>query len=427
MDSMFGWAGVAALSGLVVAVWGYIRWAFTYASSFLIMSFECHDDASAAALAYCHLSLKASQFGDRLFRGEVNHVRPLQTQAIICSETVGMQGRLYWLGWRPLWIARTAGTTANNDHTQTYDKPIRITTFRPFFNVDAFLLQCVDFVEDRIAKVSTRHRIYYHTGTLGVSMMQGDSPELHISSSRHNSSIPLLQTRYLRWTLDEVGPPIDRKAVGKMALSQKALLFAEECRRWLGSKAWFLQRGAPWKLGALFYGTPGCGKTAMVRALAQELDLPVHVFDLASMRNRDLRNKWGNATADLPAIVLFEDIDSVFDGRNSLQEDGVTFDCLLNCLDGVERADGLLTIVTTNKPETLDDALRYRPGRIDVCLEFGLPTEDGRRHIAERILADWPELIEDTVQRGAGDSGAKFERRCIETAHPMIMKRLEGE
>jgi SpoVK/Ycf46/Vps4 family AAA+-type ATPase len=126
-------------------------------------------------------------------------------------------------------------------------------------------------------------------------------------------------------------------------------------------------------------------------------------------------------------MALIEDVDAVFNGReNVAQRDRqyLTFDCLLNCIDGIERVDGLFVVITTNRPEHIDPALggqsdgvgSTRPGRIDRVLELRPLDEAGRRKMASRILPDFPGEWERLIRDGAGDSGAQFQERCARHA-----------
>ncbi|MEM1062852.1 MAG: hypothetical protein AAGJ97_11055, partial [Planctomycetota bacterium] len=107
-------------------------------------------------------------------------------------------------------------------------------------------------------------------------------------------------------------------------------------------------------------------------------------------------------------------------GKHGARDVGLTFDCLLNELDGVRRADGLLLVVTTNHPEKLDPALGVpdesgrssRPGRIDRAIVIGPPDADARAAIVRRVLPDEPDAWYDLVRRGDGDSVAQFQERC---------------
>jgi SpoVK/Ycf46/Vps4 family AAA+-type ATPase len=136
-----------------------------------------------------------------------------------------------------------------------------------------------------------------------------------------------------------------------------------------------------------------------------------------------------------PCIALVEDIDSIFNGRKNIRNtnnnlDLLTFDCFLNCIDGIQNTDGLFLIVTTNKIELLDSALGIprtnknqnetyistRPGRIDRAFELKILDKDCRIKIAKRILSDCPEFIDKIIEIGNGDTGAQFQERCTQIA-----------
>src|SRR5204863_3788660 len=87
----------------------------------------------------------------------------------------------------------------------------------------------------------------------------------------------------------------------------------------------------------------------------------------------------------------------------------LTFDCLLNCLDGVERSDGIFTIITTNDISKIDAALGQprklpdgavefistRPGRIDKAVELTYMEVDDKKRMAKRILGEYPQAYHD--------------------------------
>jgi SpoVK/Ycf46/Vps4 family AAA+-type ATPase len=167
----------------------------------------------------------------------------------------------------------------------------------------------------------------------------------------------------------------------------------------------------------------------MIRALAQKHDLPVYVFDLSSLTNTELTHYWRNMQEAAPCIALMEDIDGVFHGRENVavpDGGGLTFDCLLNCLGGIETADGVFLMVTTNNIEHVDPALGIptkdgngstRPGRMDRCIEFLPMTREQARAIVERILGEWPGEVERTM---AGLrlplTGAQVTELCVQRA-----------
>ena len=197
----------------------------------------------------------------------------------------------------------------------------------------------------------------------------------------------------------------------------------EEARCWAASRAWYQQREIPWRRGWLLYGPPGTGKSAFTRAIGQDLNLPIYHFDLGSMDNREFMAAWNDALTNTPAIVLIEDIDGVFNGRKNVavEEGGLDFSTLLNAISGVQKSDGIFTIVTTNKIETVDEALGViapdgmssRPGRLDRVILMPVLSKAGRDKMAARILANEPQEVRDRlVAEGESDTGAKFQERC---------------
>ena len=99
-----------------------------------------------------------------------------------------------------------------------------------------------------------------------------------------------------------------------------------------------------------------------------------------------------------------------------------------NNIDGIEKTNGLFTVITTNKIDKLDDALGIprenqngtmistRPGRIDRAIELKELDEDCRKKIAKRILCDFPDKTSVMVKKGEGDTGAQFQERCMQLA-----------
>jgi SpoVK/Ycf46/Vps4 family AAA+-type ATPase len=191
---------------------------------------------------------------------------------------------------------------------------------------------------------------------------------------------------------------------------------------WKNSEKWFKSKHLPYKLGALLTGKPGTGKSSFVKAMAQEVDLPIEIFDLTTFTNEDMIRYWGQLKERAPVAALFEDIDRLFDEKGRLLQNqekyggpSLTLDCLLNCISGVLPSDGILTIATANFPERLDPALT-RPGRLDREIVFKDLDGIARRTLAERILSDCPEFIEHCIAEGTGETGAQFTKRCGDLA-----------
>jgi hypothetical protein len=228
---------------------------------------------------------------------------------------------------------------------------------------------------------------------------------------------------------------------------------------WVKSKNWYKEKNIPWKKGWLLYGPPGTGKTALARAFAEDLDLPIYFFSLAQMSNNDLIKSWQSMQLNVPCIALIEDIDNVFDKRKNIAQSNtfllggystqnderkeneeskeirtpLTFDTLLNCIDGVDKTDGVFTIITTNDITKIDEAIgkpkvsengseefvSTRPGRIDRAIELTYMNKDSKIKMAEKILSDFPEKITEVkqhIEKDEQETPAQFQEYCAQIA-----------
>ncbi len=134
--------------------------------------------------------------------------------------------------------------------------------------------------------------------------------------------------------------------------------------------------GIPYKRNYLLEGIPGCGKTTLILTIASELEMDVAIVNFGPKISDSV---FMNAVSNLQkgTILVLEDIDSLFLKRESTRENksAVSFSGVLNILDGLARNEGLITFMTTNYANRLDDAL-IRPGRIDYKIHFDYSTKD---------------------------------------------------
>lgn len=228
-------------------------------------------------------------------------------------------------------------------------------------------------------------------------------------------------------SIEELVEPAPPSALDLLALTRGTRRLVRDVKFWQRHREWYEQRGLAWRRGYLLYGRPGTGKTSIIRAIAEDLDIPICIIDLATMTNTSFNEAWAYVSAWSPRIVLFEDFDTIFDGRkNMIAESKLTFDCILNAVQGVERQSGLLLFVTTNNPEAIDAALgrpdpsnggrSTRPGRIDLCIEIEEMDDTGRRKIAKRILDPGDPELESIVAAGAKETPAVYTERCQQRA-----------
>lgn len=422
------WLFAGGILTAVMAFYGQAKSFCQQAYSRVVVTIEVTDLAAVAVLAYLRTDLTASRFGLRTYRGWLDFVRPAARKQAVAGEDLGKGTRIYWLGRVPLWVRRTSDSESNRDNTSFLYRPLSVSFFRGTIDPDQFIIsavRCLNSMNDCTSdNAVNRHKIEYVSGSdgkkqTGMRDFEGASPGGRLHKDRPDD---IRSVRILEWAHDDIGPLVySGSALERMFLSPEAGQMVTEIRTWLQSREWHRDRGLPWKRGFGLTGKPGTGKTTFVRAVGEDFDLPIFVFDLPTLYNDELRSHWQRIQFNTPCIVLFDDIDGVFQDREN-PNSTLTFDCFLNCLDGVARSDGILTFITTNRPEMLSDALT-RPGRIDRMVQMVSPDIEGRRKIAGRILADWPDDAAQAVADGFEDSGAEFERRCRELA----LERFWGE
>ena len=133
--------------------------------------------------------------------------------------------------------------------------------------------------------------------------------------------------------------------------------------------------GIPYKKIYLLTGSPGSGKTSLIKALCNEINYNLGMLTITKeTTNTTLLNAF--KYIDPKSIILIEDIDCLFNKRQATNDNAqITFSNLINIMDGVLTKSGTIIFITTNHPDQLDNAL-LRPGRIDMILQINLPKKD---------------------------------------------------
>ncbi|KAL6604428.1 hypothetical protein ACP70R_042855 [Stipagrostis hirtigluma subsp. patula] len=158
--------------------------------------------------------------------------------------------------------------------------------------------------------------------------------------------------------------------------------------------------------GLLLHGPPGCGKTTLVHAIANEAGVPFYkisapniVSGISGGSEENIRGLFQKAYRTAPSIVFIDEIDAIASKRENLQREMerriVTQ--LMTCMDqfhqniggddsDAEKNPGYVIVIgATNRPDAVDQALR-RPGRFDREIYLGVPNEKARNQIL-RMLA----------------------------------------
>merc|ERR1711871_1745918 len=189
--------------------------------------------------------------------------------------------------------------------------------------------------------------------------------------------------------------------------------------------------------GVLLYGPPGSGKTLIGRAVANETGANFYIINgpeimskMAGESESNLRKMFAQAEENSPAIIFIDEIDSIAPKRektNGEVEKRIVSQ-LLTLMDGINSRSQVVVIAATNRPNTIDPALR-RFGRFDRELDIGVPDEIGRLEILQ-IHTRKMKLDEDVdlekVSKGThGYVGADLAQCCNEAALQCIREKMD--
>jgi hypothetical protein len=440
LETVFGGAAVFTTIGLV---WNKIKFLFSRISSLFIVTIRINGNLPKAMEVYLVKNFRRSPFQPLTFSTFRDYIKSIKKRHIIGYEGVNFKDKsVFWQGCKPLIIS--IQDDKNNDGNRPTsqgsidESSATITFIRGTFNVEQIITEALELLNERNIKndKASRFAIYKHFGSSGIKD-KNEAPGIRLrGESIGNVDVFLGDKRILKYRIDDIGEDQDdKKSLSVLAFPKEVDVLIDEIERWKNSEKWYRDKCIPWKRGWCLFSAPGCGKTSLAKAVGQHLDLPIHVFDISGMSNYEFYREWSDMLSTTPCIALIEDIDTVFNGRENVRNknnnlDLLTFDCFLNCLDGVQNTDGLFLIVTTNRIELLDEALgkprtdvdangtniSTRPGRIDRAFELKKLDKDCRIKIAKRILSDCPEFIDKAVENGSGDSAAQFTERLTQIA-----------
>ena len=188
--------------------------------------------------------------------------------------------------------------------------------------------------------------------------------------------------------------------------------------------------------GVLMHGPPGTGKTLLAKAVASESDAhfiaingPEIMSKYVGGSEENLREYFEEAEENAPSIIFIDELDAIAPKREETNGEAErrTVAQLLTLMDGLKSRGQVVVIGATNRPDSLDPALR-RPGRFDREIEIGVPDREERKEVLEIHTRNMP-LSEDVdldkiANTTHGFVGADLESLCKEAAMRVVRRIL---
>ena len=188
--------------------------------------------------------------------------------------------------------------------------------------------------------------------------------------------------------------------------------------------------------GVLLWGPPGCGKTLLAKAVANEsranfisVKGPELLNKFVGESERAVRQVFVRARSSVPCVIFFDELDALVPRRDDTLSEASArvVNTLLTELDGLGSSrQGIYVIAATNRPDIIDPAM-LRPGRLETLLFVNLPSPLERVEILQTIVRNLPIEFNEDLRRLAeeceGFSGADLGSLLRRAGYSAIKRR----
>ena len=191
--------------------------------------------------------------------------------------------------------------------------------------------------------------------------------------------------------------------------------------------------------GLLLWGPPGCGKTLLAKAVANESQAnfisvkgPELLNKFVGESERAVRQVFVRARSSIPCVIFFDELDALVPRRDDALSDASArvVNTLLTELDGLgSKREGIYVLAATNRPDIIDPAM-LRPGRLETLLYVDLPGPEARVDIVRTLTRKQPEVfspqVADIARACEGFSGADLESLLRRAGYSAVSRRGSG-